>query len=286
MQLLTDYQQYIINMINEYENTKCNINPLHQDVFYSIRNNPVRFHDYKALLHYFHGQNLIIQKYLIEPKFICGNSEHERNVIMSTLYLSYKYKYKKEPDLYQKMMYKEYVYVLEKQSTIIREYEVFILPLSKLINLILSSESQKEFNNKYELELEKLNETRMQKINQNMSESSINSSPIQYLIPQNLPNYETVARIFSKGYRHSWNLLIEYIINNIQFLSNTRTIPRSLKYKNENIGMVYSNLSKQLSSNSQYRPFKYDFLEIISQLGLQFNDIDINDLISATQFRQ
>ena len=279
-------------MINEYENTKVNINPLHQDVFYSIRNNPIRFHDYKALLHYFHGQNLIIQKYLIEPRFICGNNEHERNVIMSTLYLSYKYKYKKEPDLYQKMIYKEYIYVLEKQTSIVHESEIFVISLSNLVNLILSSESQKEFNDKYNLELERIARISLEsslnskKSNTPMSESSSINSSMQYLIPQNLPNYETVARIFSKGYRHSWNLLIEYVINNIQFLSNTRTIPRNLKYKNENIGMVYNNMSKQLASNSQYRPFKYDFLEIISQLGLQFNDIDINDLVSATQFRQ
>ena len=229
------------------------------------------------ILHYFHGQNIIIQKYLIEPKFIYGNDEHERNIIMSTLYLSYKYKYKKEPALNQKMIYKEYIYTLEKQSTIVKESEIFVMSLSNLINLILSSESQKEFNDKYKFEVEKMN-----------CKSSIQNSPFynQYLIPQNLPNHETITRIFSKGYRHSWNLLIEYVINNIQFLSNTRTIPKNLKYKNENIGLVYNNLSKQLSYNSQYRPFKYDFIEIISQLGLQFNDIDINDLVSATQFKQ
>ena len=284
MQLYTDYQQFIINMINEYENQKCNINPLHQDVFYSLRTNPIRFYDYKMILHYFHGQNIIIQKYLIEPKFIYGNDEHERNIIMSTLYLSYKYKYKKEPALNQKMIYKEYIYTLETQSSITRESEIFIVSLSNLVNLILSSESQKEFNDKYKFEVEKIN--CKSSIQSNSPFYNQNQNQNKYLIPQNLLNYEAITRIFQKGYRHSWNLLIEYIINNIQFLSNTRTIPKNLKYKNENIGLVYNNLSKQLSSNSQYRPFKYDFIEIISQLGLQFNDIDINDLVSATQFKQ
>lgn len=280
MQLYTDYQQFIINMINEYEKQKCNINPLHQDVLYSLRNNPARFYDYKVIIHYFQGQNTIIQKYLIEPKFIYGNDEHERNVIMSTLYLCYKYKYKKEPALNQKMIYKEYIYTLEKQSSITRESEIFVLSLSNLINLILSSESQKEFNDKHKFELDKLNYK-----NSNPNSPIYNQNQNKYIIPQNLSNYETITKVFQKGYRHSWNLLIEYVVNNIQFLSNTRTIPRSLKYKNENIGLVYNNLSKQLSSNSQYRPFKYDFIEIISQLGLQFNDIDINDLVSASQFR-
>ena len=275
MQLITDYQQFIINLINDYENTKSTIYPLHQDVFYSLRNNPIRFNDYKLILHYFQGQNLIIQKYLIEPKFIYGNNEHERNIIMSTIYNGYKLKYKNEPSLYQKMMYKEYLYILEKQMSISKESEIYILPLSILVNLILSSESQKEFSDKYNAELEKLAfVSKNQKIEH-----------LEYNIPQNLPNYETVVKILSKGYKHSWNLLIEYVINNVQFLSNTRTIPKNLKYKNENIGLVYNNLSKQLSGNSQYRPFKYDFIDIINQLGLQFNDIDINDFVSATQFR-
>ena len=276
MELFTEYQQYIINMINDMNNSNTNlIAPLHIDVLYSLRTNPIRFHDFKRIIHYYSGQNLIIQKYLIEPKFIYGNNEYERNILMSTLYKNYKMKYNKEPPLHQKLMYKDYIYILEKPISISSESETFILPLSLLINLILISESQKEFNEKYNEELNKLS------INNQTSQFSLSN----YIIPQNLPNYDTVIKILSKGYKHSWCLLIEYVINNIQFLSNTKTIPKTLKYKNENIGIIFSNLCKQLSVNSQYRPFKYDFIEIINGLGLQFNDININDLITATQYK-
>ena len=287
MQLISDYQQFIINMINEYEKLQTNvIAPLHYDVFYSIRNNPIRFHDYKMLLHYFHGQNRIIQKYLIDPIFIYGKDEHERSIIMNTIYAGYKFKYKTEPALNQKIMYKEYVYILEKPMCLehtTKESEVCILPLSMIINLVLTSESQKEFQDKYKFELENL--TCKSSTNSICGNIKPEYEKYNYIIPQNLPNCEFISKIFSKGYRHSWNLLIEYVINNIQFLSNTRTIPKNFRYKNENIGSVYANLCKQLSGNSQYRPFKFDFIEVVSQLGLQFNDIDMNDLISASQFR-
>jgi len=272
---LTPYQNYIINKINELENKKSNvIASTTTDILYSLRNNPIRFNDYKIILRHFNSQNIIIQKYLIEPKFIYGNNENELNIIMTTLYKNYTLKYKNEPPLYQKLLYKEYIYVLQKPLKLSNEPELFIVPLSILINLILTSESQKEFYEKYNNEIENM---------------TLHSSKNNYLIPSNIPlnEYENITKILQKGYRHSWCLLIEYVINNIQFLINAKTIPKNLKYKNENIGLIFSNLCKPLPENSQYRPFKYDFIDILNSLGLQSlsNEIRIDDLISATPFK-
>ena len=272
---LTPYQNYIINKINELENKKSNvIASTTTDILYSLRNNPIRFNDYKIILRHFNSQNIIIQKYLIEPKFIYGNNENELNIIMTTLYKNYTLKYKNEPPLYQKLLYKEYIYVLQKPLKLSNEPELFIVPLSILINLILTSESQKEFYEKYNNEIENM---------------TLHSSKNNYLIPSNIPlnEYENITKILQKGYRHSWCLLIEYVINNIQFLINAKTIPTNLKYKNENIGLIFNNLRKPLPENSQYRPFKYDFIDILNSLGLQSlsNEIRIDDLISATPFK-
>lgn len=278
MEFLSSYQYRVIESINKVEQSKIKPKFFPEsfvDMLYSLINNPARFNDYKVIVRHFSNQPLILQKYLLDSKFIYGENEQIRNIIMSTLFKNYKNKYLNDPPFQQPLTYKGYFYILNKPLQISDEPEIYVVPLSIIIQLILSSESRKEFMSKYYVEQDKLKEI----IN------SPHDSPTKYLIPQNSPIYENIMKILSKGYRRSWCLLIEYIVNNAQFLKNAHSIPKNYKYRDENIGLVYDNLSKQLPENSQYRPFKYDFIELINLLGLKFN-ININDLISATPFRK
>ena len=147
------------------------------------------------------------------------------------------------------------------------EPENFIIPLVNIVEIILNSSSLKEMYD-------------------NINKYKKPDNNCKYVIPELDENIVKFTKsILSKGYKNTWCLLIEYVVNNIQLLSNVKTIPKNQKYKNENIGLVFSNLCKDLPDNSPYKPFKYDFIELITILNLQFNGLNSDDLISSTPCR-
>ena len=294
---LSYYQNYIIKEINSCEQSNKCMPELLNDLLYSLRNNPCRFNDYQQILKYYLTKNdistnnnfinqLIIQKYLLNPI-----SNDKQLIISNIIYNNFINIYSREPNANQLLLYKNYIFKIQKPiitTNVINEN--FLIPFNEYINIILSSSSQVDLKNKINDYLVNYNNisNNLNNISDNSNDDSSNSnnnsnSIKKYSIPMDTPNYDFIIKVLNKGYKYSWGLLIEYMVNNISLLQNTNKIPTKLIYKNENIGNVYSSLTKTLSANSQYRPFKSDIIEILNSLHIYLIGINY-EMISATPF--
>lgn len=312
---LSHYQNYIIKQINLYEQSNKCMPELINDLLYSLRNNPYRFNDYQQILKYYlmkgdtntnnnFMNQLIIQKYLLNPI-----PNDKQLIISNIIYNNFINKYSREPDVNQLILYKNYIFKIQKPIiTIDITNENFLIPFNEHINIILSASSQTDIKNKINdylinytnISINNNNNNNSNNLNNNLNNSNnnnlnnlsnlndnnnnLNNNNIKkYNIPIDIPNYDFIIKVLNKGYKYSWNLLIEYIVNNISLLQNANKMPTKLIYKNENIGNVYSSLTKILSVNSQYRPFKSDIIEILNSLHIYLIGINY-EMISATPF--
>lgn len=75
-------------------------------------------------------------------------------------------------------------------------------------------------------------------------------------------------KLISKGYKNSWNMLVEFTLNHKPIFVNGGSVSKKEIYKGERIGEVYYELTKPLSKNSTYRPFRVDYLDILRYIGV------------------
>ena len=264
--------KYIYDKIKESSLESKPLMPLTEDILFSFRNNPKRFNDYKQLIELFIDNPIVLQTYLIEPKFYLGETEEDKIIVQSKIYEMYVKKYNKEPKFETFAKRKGYKYRVVKPLKIINLPESFIIPLNELVEIILSSSTLNDMYNKIDDRINGVNE------------AEENSSENKLLIFDDTTN-KLIIKIL-KSYKKNWCLLVEYVINNVKLLSKNPTIPKTLRYKNENIGQIFNNLCKDLSDNSPYKSFKYDFIDLLDSLDLTFKDLNQDDMISATPFRK